>query len=196
VRAARRRVEAADFRVSEAIASRLPTFSLSASVGFSSGEFTSLFENLVYSLIGGMTAPLFDGGAGKGRVNAAEAGTYAALAEYGQTMLVAIKEVEDALLQEQQQRDYIAALEEQLQAAEDNLESTRARYRQGDASTNFLDVLNPRQVIEDIQRNLIAARREQLSHRVQLCRAVGGSWTSDIVRERELLLESSEQSNE
>lgn len=196
VRAAQRRVEAADYRVSEAIAARLPTLSIAGNVGFSSGKFTELFQNVVYGIMGSATASLLDGGSGRARVDSARAGTYAALADFGQAMLTAIGEVEDALVREQRQGAYIDALQRQLDAAHATLESTRSRYQQGEQDTNFLDVLAPQQTIESIERSLIAARRAQLSYRVQLCRAVGGAWTSEIVRERELLLESTEDTHE
>ena len=52
----------------------------------------------------------------------------------------------------------------------------RTRYRQG--LSDFLPVLTALQSQQQAQLQLLSARRQALSYRVQLCRALGGTWTN------------------
>ena len=67
---------------------------------------------------------------------------------------------------------------EQREIATVTLELSRERYSAG--SIDFLRVLTALQSLQQIEQNLIDARRRQLSNRIQLCRALGGTWTRDL----------------
>ncbi len=100
VRAARRRVEAADYRVAVAVADRLPALRLQGALSEQSGSIVDLIATPLYSLLASVTAPLFDHGRRRAEVDRNRAIVEERLADYAQAMLRAMVEVESALQQE------------------------------------------------------------------------------------------------
>jgi outer membrane protein TolC len=181
VRAARLRAEAADHRVAAAVADRLPSLRLSGSLGKQSGDITEIFTvPTVWSVLGQLIAPLVDGGRRKAEVERNEAVVDERLADYGQALLSAIVEVDSAIVQENQQILYVAQLAEQVEVAGAALQDAQARYREGLSEQGFLQVLTALQTQQRAELSLLSARRQLVSFRIQLCRALGGTWTSSL----------------
>ncbi len=175
VAAARLRVAAADHRLGAALAERLPAIQLTPRAGYQGPNARDLFKNWIWTLAAGFTAPLFEGGRIQAEVDRNRAVKLERLQAFGKTFLQALGEVEDALARERRQRDYLAALEGQLEAARSNLEEARRRYFHG--LNDYLPVLTALSSFQQAQRAMITAKRELLSYRVQLYRALGGDWT-------------------
>ena len=97
---------------------------------------------------------------------------------YAATLLEAVREVEDALVRERKQKEYLAALDRQLEISGASLREARARYVNG--LVEYLNVLTALASYQRLEREMLTARRELVSFRVQLCRALGGSWTTDL----------------
>ncbi|MBX2811097.1 MAG: efflux transporter outer membrane subunit [Myxococcales bacterium] len=181
VRAAQRRVVAADHRVGSAVADRFPTIQLSASAGYlvfkptSVGDIvsSSLFDNFIGNLAAGLTAPIFDQVRLEAEVRRARAQLDELLAAYGRTVLTALREVEDALVQSAYQADRVKELKEQVGLAQVTLDEAQRRYQNG--LSDYLSVLTSLQSLQSAEQNLITARRLQLSYWVQLHRALGGT---------------------
>lgn len=180
LRAAQRRVEAADHRVAAAIADRYPSLRLTAAVTSEPGEINDWALDPIWNLAAGLTAPIFDGGRRAAEVERQRGVMAELVSDYGKTVLTAFVEVQDALVQEREQRERIARLTEQLAAAELALSQARDRYSHGVA--DFLTVLTSLGSQQQVELTLLDARRQLLSHRVQLCRALGGAWTVELER--------------
>ncbi len=180
VRAIRRRVEAADWRVAAAVADRLPSISLSGDVSTKGLTVGDLFASPLYSLTAGLLGPIFDGGRRKAEVARNRAVVAELMAAYGQTVLGALLEINNAIALEKGQLEHIAQLEQQIEVSEATLRETRNRYREG--ITDYLPVLTAQQTLQRAEQNLLVARRQLLSYRIQLCRALGGTWTRDLER--------------
>jgi outer membrane protein, multidrug efflux system len=178
VRAAWLRLRASDHRVAAAAKDRLPAVRLSGSLGLSATELSTLFDDWVYGISAGVVAPLFDGGRRRAAVRQQRAAVDAALAMLGSTMLTALREVEDALVRENRQREYVVRLDEQVEVTERLLEEAIVRYREG--LSDYLPVLNSVQALHRLQRAQIGARAQLSSYRVQLHRALGGTWTDSL----------------
>jgi outer membrane protein, multidrug efflux system len=178
VRAAWLRLRASDHRVAAAAKDRLPAVRLSGSLGLSATELSTLFDDWVYGISAGVVAPLFDGGRRRAAVRQQRAALDAALAMLGSTMLTALREVEDALVRENRQREYVVRLNEQVEVTERLLEEAVVRYREG--LSDYLPVLNSVQALHRLQRAQIGARAQLSSYRVQLHRALGGTWTDSL----------------
>ena len=88
--------------------------------------------------------------------------------------------MEDALAAEKQQIAYLEALRRQEAVSRSSLAESRTRFRNG--LSDYLPVLTELQALQRLERTLLAARRQLLSHRVQLHRALGGTWPDDILR--------------
>ena len=131
VRAAQTRIMAADYRIAAAIAERYPTLRLTASRGNQSGDIEDLFSNWLWSLAGGLTAPLIDGERRAAEVDRTRAVLEEALSGYEATVLDALQDVNNALVQERYQHEYIANLERQLDFAQTALRESQKRYAAG-----------------------------------------------------------------
>jgi NodT family efflux transporter outer membrane factor (OMF) lipoprotein len=171
LRQARQKLVAADYRVAEAIANRLPQLRLFANGGLDGSSFSG--DNLFLSVVGEAVAPLLDWGRRKQEVDRQRALVEEELARYTEIFLVAIEEVENALWQEQEQLRRQEALHEQLRLATANLKETRNRYMQG--LTDYLPVLTALHTLQDLERDILLSRRQLLSIRILLCRALGGA---------------------
>lgn len=164
-------VAAADRRVAVAVAERYPQLSLSASLSTSTDS-ASLFSNWVTQLAASLTQPVFDGGARAAEVDRSEAVLEETLAGYQQSLLEAVAEVEDALINAYRQRRYIERLDEQLQLSAETVDNLRLRYLRGAA--DYLDVLDALLTRQDLQVEYLSARRQLLDYRINLYRALAG----------------------
>ncbi|MGB0678568.1 MAG: efflux transporter outer membrane subunit [Polyangiales bacterium] len=178
VRAARRRAEAGDHRVAQAIAARYPSLRIDANVGLSANAIESLLESFVWGVVGSLATPLFDGGRLKAEVRRQRAVLRERMALYGQSLVQAMKEVYDALALERGQRDRQAALKARVAALDGALRETQARYREG--LSDYLPVLVALGLLQQVQVSLLASERQLLSSRIQLYRALGGRWTASL----------------
>lgn len=183
VRAAQRRVVAADYRVGEAIANRYPSLTLSGSVGYSSVSLSELLDSFVWSVMASVSQSLWDGGRRAAEVDRTKAVLEERLMGYGQTLLTAVLEVESSLVNEKQQLANIEELEHQVETSRQALDIARMRYQQG--LTDFLPVLTSLQTLHGSEQNLLSSKRQLISHRIQLCRALGGTWTTTLEKPAE-----------
>ena len=181
VRAAGLRLRSADWEVSAARANRLPSLSLSASATFSSGSVDLLFDNWVTSLAASLSGPLFDAGRRKAEVVRTRAVAEERLANYAKTVAQAIKEVEDYLVAERYQQDYLMLLTEQLNAARLTLKDASLQYQNG--QSDYLSYLLAWNSIQSLERQMVAEKTSLIKNRVGLYRAVGGAWVRDLIPE-------------
>lgn len=177
VRAAGLRLQEADWDLTVAEADRLPALRLTASAT-TSGDFNELFDNWLLNLAGNLTAPLLDGGRRSAEVERRQAIIDERLAAYQETVLAAMREVEDALITEQKLLEEQAALKHQLQLAEQALNTAKNRYLKG--LSDYLPVLIELQNVEQLQQTLLTQQRDLLTNRVALHRALGGDWTEQL----------------
>jgi NodT family efflux transporter outer membrane factor (OMF) lipoprotein len=168
------KVRAADRRVAAALADRYPRLSLSAKASLTGGFNPAAFYSWLTNLAANLLAPLFDGGARRAEVARTRAVAAGALHEYGQTVLVALREVEDALTREQQQARYLASLDRQLRLSALVIEQLRHGYLNG--AEEYLRVLDALLRHQALQRTRLAATRDRLLYRIALCRALAGGW--------------------
>ncbi len=183
VRAAQARVVAADHRVGSAIGARFPRLSLSASGGFRGFDVVNgLFDNWLYNLVAGLTAPLTDQVRLEAEERQARARLEEQVANYGQAVLGALREVEEALTREVRQDALLEELDKQLEVAEATLAEARRRYFNG--LSDYLPVLTALETQQTTEQRALAARRQRLSIRVQLCRALGGAWLDDVGKKK------------
>jgi NodT family efflux transporter outer membrane factor (OMF) lipoprotein len=161
-----------DRSLAQAIAARYPRISLSARLQTSGADVRDLFDDWLASLAANLTHPLFDNGELQAEEDFSRAQLSESLRDYRQSVLVALREVEDALTSERYQSQYLASLKQQLATADDVIERTRASYINGQLDyVRVLDALTSRQSLE---RTYLAAQRERIEFRIQLYRAIAG----------------------
>lgn len=167
-------VLAADRRTAAAIADRFPSLTLTARVETSGEYVRDLFTNWLGSLAAGLVAPLFDAGERAAEVERTRAVTSEALNDYGTAVLEALGEVEDALVQEANQRRYLTSLESQIELADQAFQRIRDTYIGGAA--DYIEVLNALLTSQTLERTYLQAQRQLIEYRVDLYRALGGGW--------------------
>jgi NodT family efflux transporter outer membrane factor (OMF) lipoprotein len=174
VRAAWLKLQAADKRVAAAVADRFPRLSLTGRASTTSEEIENLFDDWLASLAANLLAPIIDGGRRRAEVERTESIASEALHQYGQTVLDALLEVEDALTREKRQLEYLISVDRQLELAGQATERIRDRYLNG--AEDYQRVLTSLISEQRLQRTRLTAKRELFENRVNLCRALAGGW--------------------
>jgi NodT family efflux transporter outer membrane factor (OMF) lipoprotein len=177
VAAAERRTAEANATIGIAQAAWFPDLTLSAQGGFSSVQWSQWLTAPArfWSLGPALALTIFDGGAREAQVAQARAGFDAQAAAYRQTVLIALKEVEDFLVQlsvmEQQQITQDRALD----AARESLRLTQNQYEAG--LIDYLSVVQVETTALSTERAALSLQADRLSAAVQLIAALGGGWS-------------------
>jgi NodT family efflux transporter outer membrane factor (OMF) lipoprotein len=174
--AAERRLAAADQRYRAARRALYPRLTLTASGGTATESLGDLLDGdfRVWSLLAGLTQPLFQGGRLRANVESADATTREALERFVGGVLYAFAEVESALAAERflaQQEVHLADAAAQLVAARRLAEE---RYRSGVGI--YLVVLESQSRALTAESELLTLRRRRLDNRVDLHLALGGGF--------------------
>jgi NodT family efflux transporter outer membrane factor (OMF) lipoprotein len=173
---AERQAAAANANIGVARAAYFPTLTLSASGGYGSVAFAQLFDtpSRVWSLGSALAATLFDGGARSARNAQAMAAFDAAVAQYKQTVLGGMQEVEDNLstLRVLDQESTVQA--QAVQAAQLAQRLAMSQYQAG--TVTYLSVVTTQATALTNQRTAVTLLGRQLLASVALIKATGGGW--------------------
>ncbi len=169
------RLKAANRRLSEAVANQYPQINLTGDIMTSSSAAKDLFENWIATLSAGLLAPIFEGGRLKAQVQVKEAEAYEALYNYGQTILVALKEVEDSLWVERRQRQLIENLRSRLDLARKTSGMLKEKYLAGEVE--YLRFLTSELNVDDLERQLVEEQLKLVLNRIRLYKAIAGPVT-------------------
>lgn len=172
VRAALRRIEAADWNVAAAKADRLPSVSLGLSGSTGSDRFEDLFDDWLGKFTGRIVAPILDGGRRKLEVEKQLAVVDEAVANYRQAVLSAFQEVENALMLEQKVSEQLEALRAELSLARQTLSAARNRYANG--LSDYLNVTSSLLSVQTLERDEITQVANLFKARIALHQALGG----------------------
>lgn len=176
--AAEARMTAAGWRVAEARAAFYPRLSLTGTAGTSSDDVSDLLDGdfSVWSLAGNLLQPIFQGGRLRAAADLAEAGREASLAQYAQTLLRALSEVETTLASERLLGDEVDAFAEALEQAQKASELAEDRYRSGVG--DYLALLESQRQAFDTETRLLGVHSQRLRNRIDLHLALGGEATT------------------
>ena len=169
LRAARKLLVAADSAIAEAIADRLPRFTLQGSYAYAEA---SAYSGPLAAIVSGFAQPLLDWGRRKYVVEESKAVYQERLAAFTQNYLEAVQSVENALYQENRQREFILRLQNRIEILRKTVEESEARYQQG--IDTYLPALNALQELRDVERDLVDEELNLIRYRIALHRAVGG----------------------
>ena len=176
VRVAEQQLAAQTARIGVAEAIRFPSLSLTGSLGVASDELSGFFssDNKTWGLSAGLIAPVFNAGRNKRRVEVEVARSEQALLNYEQTVLQALREVEDSLVAVHTYEREVLARENQEKAAASAAMLSRARYDGG--GTSYLEVLESERSLFRAELLASSTHREQLVSFITLYKALGGGW--------------------
>ena len=168
--------QAARFDLGAAQARRLPSLNLGVSFNHQSDDPSDLLDldAWVGSVLAGLFAPIYQGGRLKAEVQRAEAVAAELAADYGQTTLNAVADVERALINEQAAHEQLERRDESLSAARLSDQIASDRYAAGQLS--LLTLLETRRALDAARQDRILAEQSALDARIELYLALGGEW--------------------
>ena len=167
---------AANANIAAARAAFFPTISLTANGGDVSSALSTLFNPVsrAWSLTGGITQPIFQGGALVGQYQLNK-GRYAELlSDYHKAVISAFGNVEDALVSAQQTAEQLRRQQEAVATARRAYELTQAQFHAG--VINILVVLSTETALFTAEDTLVQVKYSHLNALVALYSALGGGW--------------------
>lgn len=174
--AARKNWAARQYSQENARKNRYPSFKLTGSLGQSSDRFNQVLDSddIFWSLIGGITQPVFNAGRLQALEEGAGAQTRQALAEYANTILIAFNEVENAFAAEQYLLIQYKTTKSAAELAKSAYEISLEQYQSG--LVEYVTVLaNQRQFFNADSRE-ISLYNDLIQNRINLHLALGGDF--------------------
>ena len=158
-------------------AMRFPTISLTGLLGLGSSDLSNLVSNgLGWTAGAGLGAPLFEWGKNKKRVDIERENAYQSLLFYENTVLNALLEVDNSLIELSTLKEELNANKLMLDAATNASYLSRERYYQG--VTSYLEVIENQRVEFDARLAYTENYQRLLTSYVFLYKSLGGGWIS------------------
>jgi NodT family efflux transporter outer membrane factor (OMF) lipoprotein len=173
--AAEARLHAATSAVGIAESNFYPKIQLTGTVGPQAVTSGGLFDrsSIAWSLISGLTMPLFDGGTLHAQKRAAVDAVRASAASYQETVLEAFTQVADLLDALAHDAEQLDAQDQAQKAAEANLSLTRSAYQEG--NVGILQVLDAQRSYQQARLGFVQTMAQRYLDTVQLFLALGGT---------------------
>jgi NodT family efflux transporter outer membrane factor (OMF) lipoprotein len=176
IRAAERRLAAANAQIGIAEAQRYPSLTLSPQMALAGGTLHQMFSSAaaLWVASASVKAPIYEGGKLDANVRSAEASYEEAHLAYKKTVLTAFREVEDALVaydaEQRRYKDLVSAREASRRA----LERATSLYRSG--LGDFLNVLEGERNLYAAEDAVAQSEQTLTQQTVTLYKALGAGW--------------------
>jgi multidrug efflux system outer membrane protein len=172
----------ANAQVGVAVANFFPRIGLSALYGGQGPNIDNVVEDSfsIWNIFGNVAGPIFQGGALLETYYAQQAFWDATIAQYKQTILIAFREVSDALIAQQTLVAQRESLVKQVASLKEAVALALLRYDAGRAS--YFEVLEAEQQLFPAEDALAQTERDQLLAVVDLYKALGGGWKLNDAR--------------
>lgn len=174
LRASEQQLMAATASVGVAKAARLPSFTISAEYGRESNSLGDLLnaQGLTWSLLGGISAPIFNAGKLQAQQTIAEETQQQALLSYRSAVLTAYTEVKDGMNDYQRAQQVWIEQRRLLDASAEYLRLANLRYKNGVATS--LDLIDAQRNHFTAELALSRTQRDKWLAMIGLYRALGG----------------------
>jgi len=178
IAAAERRAAAANASIGVAQSAYFPNLTLSAAGGFASNGFPQWLTapSRIWSLGAALAATIFDGGARRAQTDMAVAAYDAAVAQYKQTVLAGLQEVEDNLAALRVYDEERVVQDAAVKSAGVAARASLAQYRAG--TVTYLAVVTSQSASLSNQRTAVQLLGRQLVASAALVKALGGGWNA------------------
>lgn len=180
VASAERAVAVANANIGVARAAYFPSVNLGLAGGWDSSSVRNLFTapSLLWSLGGAVTQTLFDAGRTDATVRVADAAYTIAVANYRQSVLVAMQDVEDGVEGLTTLSSAASQADAAVRSSQDALDLANERYTGGVAT--YLDVITAQQTLLNNQRIAVGIHGQQMTTTVFLIKSLGGGWDGTV----------------
>lgn len=153
-----------------------PSLTLTANGGLSTLDLKNFFDHSIfYSVVGGLTQPIFNKGLNKARLNSAKAAQQEAFYNFQKTLLTAGSEVSNQLYAFQTAKEKEGYRSQQITALQKSVDYTYQLLKYSSA-TNYTDVLTSEQSLLAAQLSGVNDQLQKLQAVVNLYKALGGGW--------------------
>ncbi|EIK95506.1 NodT family RND efflux system, outer membrane lipoprotein [Pseudomonas sp. M47T1] len=178
LRQAEQNLISANAQIGAAKALYYPSISLTGLLGSASTELNNLFTGpaRTWNYGAGISLPIFTAGGIAGQVKQAEALQQQALLTYQQSIQSAFRDVENALVASQKNREQMAFQEKQVEALRTYTRYARLRYDNG--YTSYIEVLDAERSLFDAELNYTTTRGAVFESMVDVYKATGGGWVA------------------
>ena len=164
-------------KVGVAQAMRFPSISLTGLLGVGSSDLSNIVSNGIgWSAGASLTAPLFEWGKNKKRVDIERENALQSLYEYEYTVLNALLEVDNSLVELSTLKEELDANKAMLEAASNASHLSRERYYEG--ITSYLEVIENQGVEFSARLAYSENYQRLLTSYVYLYKSLGGGWIS------------------
>ena len=176
VRAAEAQLHAANAQVGVAVAAMLPQFSISGTLGGAADQIPWLFRTggSFWTMVGGVSQPVFEGGTLLHTKRAAEAALKQAATQYQSTVIAAYQNVSDTLHASISDAEALVGAVEAENAAKVTYDLTRRQLEAGYA--NYLALLSAEAAYNQALLTRIQAQATRYGDSIALFQALGGGW--------------------
>jgi NodT family efflux transporter outer membrane factor (OMF) lipoprotein len=176
VRAAEAQLHAANAQVGVAVAAMLPQFSISGTLGGNADQIPWLFRGggSFWTIVGGVSQPLFEGGTLLHTKRAADAALKQAAAQYQSAVIAAYQNVADTLHASLSDADALTADVEAETSAKVTYDLTRRQAEIGYVDT--LTLLNAETAYQQTLLTRLQAQATRYGDTIALFQALGGGW--------------------
>jgi outer membrane protein, multidrug efflux system len=173
---AEQNIVAANAQIGAARALYFPKISLTGMLGVASTQLSNMFIGPAHLAAFGVltSVPIFTAGGIAGQVKQAEARREQALFNYQRVILIALREVEDALIALQKTREQLNAVNRRVAASRTYLEMAQMRYEEGYIS--FIEVLDAQRTLFEAETTQAEVQGRVFNSLVNLYKALGGGW--------------------
>ncbi|QDH81643.1 TolC family protein [Echinicola soli] len=172
---------AADRDMAVAVRNKFPRLSFNLSGQTRSNTYPELFNDWAYTLGANLVAPLLYWGRLRAEVDRAEAVKNQQLYNYGQSILVAFQEVENALVQEKKQAERLTVIDKRITMAKNVQKQLQIEYING--FIEYLDILISLDEQQRLEREKIQLQQQLFESRIALYRALAGNFDLDYENE-------------
>ena len=179
IAAAERSLAAANARIGVAKAAFFPAISLTGTAGYASGDIDNLLktDSRIWSIGPSLYLPIFQGGRNRANLARSRAAYDESVAIFRQRVLIAFREVQDALTATRLLAEQSSAQERALASARRATALAQIRYDAGYVS--YLEVIDAQRTSLSVERANVQLTAQRFAASIGLIKSLGGIWASE-----------------
>lgn len=177
---AEQNLAAATAQIGVAVSQYYPNLQLTASAGWESLSLRNLpnWQSRIWSIGASALMPIFEGGRIDAEVEQARARAQELLAAYRGRVLIAYRDVEDALTDLHERADAAQSLSKAVDASREYVRLADQQYRQG--LTSYFTVIDAERTLLGTELSSAQLASQRLIATVQLIKALGAGWEDGV----------------
>jgi NodT family efflux transporter outer membrane factor (OMF) lipoprotein len=179
IRRAERALAAQTALIGVATADLYPSFSLTGTFALEAQQIaeTGDWDSRTWGFGPGFRWNIFNGGQIRNNIRYEEAKTQELLNQYKQAILLALEDVENAMVSYQEEQIKYEALDRSVVASQKSVELVNDLYMNG--LTDFQNVLDMQRFLSQQQDKLAQSRGSVVKNLVRVYKALGGGWSAE-----------------